>query len=75
MLEDMPSKNFAQVCFKLITVVVRDCDTYKISDKDLRKLVEYIADDMEDLQNHNVSFSLLKVCSEMNSLLYSNLKH
>ena len=52
--------DIAQSCFKALTIIIRDCKYYSITDKQLTILLEMIKNDLEELENQSLTFNMLK---------------
>ncbi|KAL6072065.1 U3 snoRNP protein [Balamuthia mandrillaris] len=50
-----------QTCFKMLTVIIRHCDNHTITEAQLRALLVFANNDLDELENHARTFNLLKV--------------
>jgi U3 small nucleolar RNA-associated protein 20 len=77
------SENFEllMICFKLISTLIRDCDTFQINDEQLQVLVLYAERNLYDNNKQASAFNLLKSilsrklhCDELNEVLAKVMK-
>lgn len=58
----MSTSDVVQACFKLLTVVLRDHKWVTFKEGQLRVLLKFIMQDLQDTKKQNTTFALLKVC-------------
>ena len=61
------------LCPQAVTVLVRDCRGHEVTEEELKVLLTFVEEDVQDYRRQSTAFPLLKVRRDAQSLVESEL--